>query len=89
MGLYGLVGFLIEIKQAIGENFGTSTKWILIWMSKEYIILIFISFLIALPASFWVAQQWLNNFHYNIDIDVGHSLIIILLISATTVGYKS
>lgn len=95
MGLYGLVSFMIEKNKkpiSIRKIFGASTQWILIWMSKMYIILIFISFLIALPISYWMAQQWLNNFHYNIEISVSHyviNLLIILSTSAVTVGYKS
>ncbi len=95
MGLYGLVSFMIAKNQkplSIRKIFGASTNNLLFKFSWEYLILIFIAFLISAPLSGFVMQQWLNNFYFHIDLSAWHfisGLIIITTIALITVGLKS
>lgn len=95
MGLYGLVSFMISknLKPlSIRKIFGASSQKLFVNLSKEYLILIGIAFLISSPLSYLVMRNWLNTFYYRIEISWWHfvaSLIISLAVAVITVGYKS
>lgn len=95
MGLYGLVSFMATQKTkeiGIRKVLGGSITHILWLFGKEFSILILISFLLAAPASWWIMNEWLKNFHYKIDMS---AWIFLLAVSATsvialiTIGYQS
>jgi putative ABC transport system permease protein len=65
MGLLGLVLFTIEVRTkeiGIRKVLGASVSRIVRLLSYEFIALISIAFLVAIPLSWWGAHQWLNNF---------------------------
>lgn len=71
MGLFGLSSFLAiqRTKEvAIRKVLGASVSNITTLLSTDFISLVFVSFAIAGPVSWYVMNQWLEGFAYRIDI---------------------
>ncbi len=91
MGILGLTSFMIEqrIREISMRNIlGADLSSILFLFGKEFLYLILISFIIAVPLSYWGLSLWLESFHLRIGI--GASLFIIplgitLLITGSTI----
>jgi predicted permease len=95
LGLYGLVSFMaVQRNKEVGirKVLGASVSSIVLLFSKEFILLIVISFAIAMPLSWYLMSGWLQNFAYRIDLGVGVFLLAMLssiAIAWLTVGYKA
>ncbi len=73
MGLFGLIALiLIERTKEIGirKVLGASVPDITWLISKQFVILLGIAALVAIPVSWWAMQQWLENFAFKIDIKI-------------------
>ena len=71
LGLYGLLSFVINrrLKEvAIRKVFGAGVMSIINLISKDYVMLIAISFAIAAPTSYYFMRQWLESFTFHIPI---------------------
>jgi putative ABC transport system permease protein len=71
IGLVGLVAYSAEVRRreiGIRKVFGATTSSILVMMNSEYVKLIVVGLLIAVPGSWWIAQQWLSEFRYRAEI---------------------
>lgn len=71
---------------------GASVNQIVVLLSKEFMKVVFISFIIAIPMAWWAMDKWLQDFTYRIEISWwvfalagGFSLLITLL----TVSYQA
>jgi putative ABC transport system permease protein len=53
----------------IRKVLGGSAAHILALIAREYIVVMAISGLIAIPLSFWFITQWLNTFAYHISLE--------------------
>ncbi len=95
IGLFGLVSFLASQRakeMGIRKVLGASSAQILLIFVREFILLISIAFLVALPISWYYMEQWLQNFAYRISLTPWIFCIgvaITLIITLATVGYKS
>jgi len=95
IGLLGLVSFMVQqkIKEiGIRKTFGASVMQIVTMLSKEFIILIGISFLLSSPLAFYFMQKWLSNFAYRYSMtgfEFLAGLTLTLVISMLTIGYRS
>lgn len=95
LGLYGLVSFMAVQKNkevGIRKVLGASVKSIIYMFSKEFTLLIIISFFIAMPVAWYFMNTWLNDFHYRIHLNVGFfvpAVLISLVIAWLSVGYKA
>ena len=72
MGLFGLAAITTEKKTkeiGIRKVLGASEIQITTLLSKNFALLIGISFLIASPATYWLLFKWLQNFAYRITIN--------------------
>lgn len=98
LGLYGLITFLVNrkgkevaIRKVLGANIGN----ILALLSKEYIQLIVLSFVLATPVAYYVVNSWLNNFANRIDLQwwlfatPGLIVLVIALLVVTTKSLKA
>ncbi len=94
-GLYGLVSFMANRNRkniSIRKVFGAHIFHILGIFGKEYLILLFVSFFLAIPAAYFLSQEWLNGFEYRIPITPIYfvmAILISLLITIGAVGYRS
>jgi putative ABC transport system permease protein len=95
LGLYGLVSFMAVQKTkevGIRKVLGASVASLVQLFSKEFTILIIVSFFIAVPVAWYLMQTWLNNFAYRISINVDFfaiALICSMLIAWLSVGLKA
>lgn len=95
LGLYGLVSFMaVQRTKEVGVRkvLGASVFSIVFLFSKEFMILILISFVIAMPAAWYMMSEWLQNFAYRIPLTAGVFLLAVVASSAiawVTVGYKA
>ncbi|HEY8781776.1 MAG TPA: ABC transporter permease [Mucilaginibacter sp.] len=95
LGLYGLVSFMaVQRTKEVGirKVLGASVSSIVYLSSKEFMVLIAISFVIAMPAAWYIMTGWLQNFAYRISLNAWIFLlavVISVIIAWLTVGYKA
>ncbi len=95
MGLFGLT--LITVTQRIKEIgirkvLGASVSNILLLIAKDFIGLIIIAGVIALPLAYWGSYKWLQNYKFRIHFDVWYFIIpmaVAFLLAALTISYQS
>lgn len=92
LGLFGLAAFTAEkrIKEiGIRKVLGATPANITYLLSFEFIKLVFTAIVIALPISFYLADEWLQRFAYAINLEIWFfvaSGLIAVLIALATVG---
>jgi putative ABC transport system permease protein len=95
LGLYGLSTFMAERRfKEIGVRkvMGASVNQIVGLMSTEFIKLIFIAFVIAVPLAWYAMDKWLEGFAYKVSINMMVFVYaggIALLIALLTVSFES
>lgn len=95
IGLAGLTSFTIEkrIREiGIRKVLGATVQQLLILISKEFLKLILIAFLIAAPLTWWLMHNWLQNFTYHISISIwmfGIVGLLMLLLTFIVVGLNT
>ncbi len=95
MGLFGLASYNAELKRkeiGIRKVIGASLLDIIYMVSKDFMILVSISMLIAFPIAYFFMDKWLEEFSYRIDISVLTfllSIVITVAITLITIGYHS
>jgi putative ABC transport system permease protein len=95
LGLFGLSAFAAEQRTkeiGIRKVLGASVQNIVLLLSKDFIRLVLIAFIISTPIAWYAMSGWLQDFAYRIDISLwvfamagGGALLIALL----TVSYQS
>ncbi len=71
---------------------GASVSAITVLLTKDFLKLVVIAFLIATPIAWWAMNKWLQNYAYRIDLDIGMFLIaggISVLIAMITIAGKT
>jgi putative ABC transport system permease protein len=95
LGLYGLSVYVAQRKTkeiGIRKVVGASSKSIVGMLSKEYIKLIAISFVISVPAGYYGMEKWLEGFAYKISPGVTVFLLsgmISFFIAWLTISFES
>jgi ABC-type antimicrobial peptide transport system permease subunit len=95
LGLFGLITFVVNRKGkeiAVRKVLGASVSGLLLMFSKEYVKLIMISFVLAIPVTYYVVNNWLSNFSHHIELKWWLFVspgFIVLLIAILVVCAKS
>lgn len=95
LGLFGLAAFTAEKrKKEIGVRkvMGASMMSVLTLVSKDFIALILVSILIAIPIAWYFANNWLQTYAYQTDLSwwiFAGSGVLLIVISLITVGYQA
>lgn len=86
LGLAGLASFTIEkrIREiGIRKILGATVQQLLLLLSKEFLYLVAIALVVALPLTWWTMSNWLNNYEYHTTISVwlfvGVAAMVLLL----------
>jgi len=93
LGLFGLSAFtVLQRKKEIGirKVLGGNVKEIVLLLSKDFMGLVFISNIIAVPITWYLMRNWLQNFAYRISIDFWVfiiSTVVVSVIAFSTVGF--
>lgn len=72
LGLFGLVTYTAETKVkeiGIRKTLGASIANIILLISKDFLKLVVISFLVAFPLGWWMMNKWLDNYVYRTDVE--------------------
>jgi putative ABC transport system permease protein len=95
LGLFGLSSFVAEqrtkeigIRKVVGASVFSLWKM----LSKDFVILVIISSLIAIPISYYFLSDWLANYEYRTNIPWWAFVttgIGALIITLTTVSYQA
>ncbi len=83
LGLFGLAAFTAQKRQkeiGIRKVVGASISNIAAMLSADFLKLVVVSLLIAIPFSWWAANQWLQSFAYRIRLDA-----IVFIITAAAI----
>jgi putative ABC transport system permease protein len=95
LGLFALSAFTAEQRRkeiGIRKVMGASNSSILFKLSSEFIQLVALAFLLASGVSYFVMNQWLNDFQYRIEIGAGIFIfagVASMLIALFTVSLQS
>ncbi|RZK39254.1 MAG: FtsX-like permease family protein, partial [Hymenobacter sp.] len=95
LGLFGLATFTAQqrIKEiGIRKVLGASVYHIVVLISKDFVRLVFIAIIIAVPLCLLVMNQWLKDFAYRITISPAIFLytgVIALLIALLTISWQT
>ncbi len=95
LGLFGLAAFTAQKRRkeiGIRKVVGASVANITTMLSKDFLILVSLSLLIAFPVSWWLMNNWLQSFAYRINISPLVFLITgltVLIITICTVSFQS
>jgi ABC-type antimicrobial peptide transport system permease subunit len=95
LGLFGLAAFVAEQRRkeiGIRKVMGAAVAQIIFMLSKEFLLLVKISVIIASPIGYWIISKWLENFTYKIGVSWWIFVVagsIVLLISMITVSFHA
>lgn len=95
IGLFGLASLSAEKRAkeiGIRKVLGASVELIVTRLSVDFMSLVVISALIAIPAAWWAMNKWLENYTYKISLGAGIFLEaagIVALTALLTVSYQS
>lgn len=95
LGLFALVSYSIEsrVKEiGVRKVLGATVSNIVILVSREFIVLVAISGVIAVPAAWYMMSTWLKDFEYRVGLGAGGfilALVVSLVIAFTTVCFRA
>jgi putative ABC transport system permease protein len=95
LGLYGLSSYMAERRfKEIGirKVMGASVQQIVAMMSAEFVKLVLIAFLIAVPLAWYGMNKWLEGFAYKVPVGwmvFALSGLVALVIALITVSFES
>ena len=95
LGLFGLSAFVIEQRAreiGIRKVLGASVQQVLLLVSKEFLLLVGIAFIISVPVTWWAMHEWLKDFAYRINIGTGVFVaagLAAILIAFFTISFQA
>ena len=92
LGLFGLASFVAEQRtKEIGVRKVLGASLLNVWnlLSRDFVMLVIISFLIASPLAYYLMHNWLQNYTYRIELSwwifiaagIGSLLITVIVVS--------
>lgn len=95
LGLYGLAAFTAQqkVKEIGVRKVLGATEWAVVYLlSKDFVKLVFVAFILAAPSAYFLMDSWLKDFAERINIGIDTFLISALtslIIAVLTVSYQS
>lgn len=95
IGLFALISYstLSRVKEiGVRKIHGASVKNIMMLLSREYVILLLIASVLAIPVIFYWGNKWLDNYAFRTNLGVQIfvlPLIALIFISFFTVSYRT
>lgn len=95
LGLFGLSAYSAKQRTkeiGIRKVLGASVAGITSLLSKDFLKLVFIAFVIASPVAYWVMYKWLQSFAYRTSISAWIFIIsgiIAMVIALITISFQS
>lgn len=95
LGLFGLTSYTVEKRTkeiGIRKVFGASEGIVMGIISKDFVVLVSIGIIIAVPLAYWFMSIWLENYVYRTPISIAMillSALITIVITFITISYKA
>lgn len=95
LGLFGLASYMVEQRTkevGIRKVFGANESVIIRLISRDFIVLVAISIIIAIPVAYYFMSNWLENYVYRTQIGVPLLLVAALLtvlLTFVTISFKA
>ena len=98
LGLLGLTSFAVarRVKEiGVRKILGANVVQVILLISKEFVWLIGIGFLISIPVTYYVISEWLSNFTERIEINgtvfivAGLSVLLVACLSVSFLSFKA
>lgn len=88
LGLIGLATFTARQRTkeiGIRKVLGASVLQLVQMLIRQYVVMALVAGIIAIPLAFWLAQNWLADFAYRVELNIWPFLIGIVLAIAITI----
>ncbi len=95
LGLFGLAAYMAESRTkevGVRKVLGASVFSVTNLLSKDFLKLVFISFVIASPVTWYVMSKWLEGYSYRINIEwwvFALAGVLAILIALVTVSFQA
>ncbi|MEO5681739.1 MAG: ABC transporter permease [Chitinophagaceae bacterium] len=95
LGLFGLATYMAENRTkeiGVRKVLGASVAGITALLSKDFVKLVFIAFVIAVPVSYWGMYTWLQGYEYRVSIQYWVFVVTCIssvAIAIATVSYQA
>jgi len=95
LGLFGLAAYMAEQRKkeiGIRNVVGASAGQVAYLLSREFLVLVGVSILIAFPLVWMGMHRWLSEFAYHIPVQADVFLltsVVALVITALTISFQS
>ena len=89
LGLLGLAAYIAAQRTkeiGIRKVLGASTSQILTLLSRQFVLLVLIASVIAIPLGVWSAQKWLEDYAYTMDLAIWIFVVPVLLVILIAIG---
>jgi putative ABC transport system permease protein len=95
VGLFGLAAYTANLRTkeiGIRKVLGASVFSVFLLLSRDFTKLIVVAFVLSIPISWYIMNQWLEGFAYRINVGISAFAIAgiaVILIAWITVSYQS
>ncbi len=95
VGLFGMAAHAAQERTkeiGIRKVFGASPGGLTAMLLRDFAKPVAIAFLLSVPIAYWLANQWLQDFAYHVDVGVGLFLVsgaLSFAIAGLTVGHQA
>jgi putative ABC transport system permease protein len=95
LGLFGLAAFMAAQRTkeiGVRKVLGASVKNIVVLLTKDFLVMVMIAFVVSVPLAWYSMSRWLEGFAYRIDLSwwmFGGAGFLAVAIALFSVGYLS
>jgi putative ABC transport system permease protein len=95
LGLFGLASFtILKRSKEIGirKVLGAGVTQIIFMLSKEFVVLVLVATVVAIPFSYYIVDNWSNNFAFRIELNWLIFILpalVVLLVAILSVSLKT
>ena len=95
LGLFGLTSFMLQQRTkeiGIRKAMGSSVSQVYILIAKNILVLISLAAVIGSPIIYILANKWLQNYHFRIDLrvsDFALGYFLALFIAIVTISFRT
>ncbi|TAE25869.1 MAG: FtsX-like permease family protein [Candidatus Kapaibacterium sp.] len=89
LGLFGLAAFAAESRTkeiGVRKVLGASEASIVALLSKDFLKLVAIAFVIGAPLAFWLMSVWLQDFAYHVELRSGFGVAVLAIAGIVSAG---
>ena len=91
LGLFGLAAYAAERRRkeiGVRKAMGASTRNIVTLLSRDFVKLVLVAVVLAVPVAWWAMRQWLGGFAYRIELSLwtflaAGALALVVALAAT------